>query len=83
MEEDEINDNYKESTLEKLDSSKDKSSNDELDEGDIENNNNMTNCNIKEVLITLTMTLPNKKIFNDKEKALEQSVIKVVVLVTN
>jgi len=66
-----------------LDSSKEESSNNRISKGDIKINNNMTNNDMNEVFIILTMILPSKKKFNDKEKALEQSVIKVVVLVTN
>ena len=71
MEEDKMSNNYKESTLERLDMSKEESSTDRISTGDIENNNNLTNNNMNKVFITLTMILPNEKIFNNKEKALK------------
>jgi len=83
MEEDEMSNNCKEITLERLESSKDESLNDGISKGDIKNNDNVINDDMNKVFITLTMILLNEKTCNDKEKAIEQLVIKVIKLVTN
>ena len=43
----------------------------ELVKGNIKNNGYVTNDDMNEVFIMLTMILPSKKIYNNKEKALE------------